>query len=63
MAEDTDSHGWCACRYSHAIGDHGHAAGPTIGLHEMQNQPVPGKGDVGTLRSEMWYLAPGNKSL
>ena len=30
--------------YSHAIGDHGHAAGPTIGLADMNNQPVPVKG-------------------
>jgi hypothetical protein len=29
--------------YSHAIGDHGHAAGPTVGLAEMNNQPVPVK--------------------
>jgi hypothetical protein len=29
--------------YSHAIGDHGHAAGPTIGLADMNNQPVPVK--------------------
>ena len=29
--------------YSHAIGDHGHAAGPTIGLADMDNQPVPVK--------------------
>ena len=41
--------------YSHAIGDHGHAAGPTIGLADMNNQPVPVKGDVGVLRDEMWY--------
>ena len=32
--------------YSHAIGDHGHAAGPTVGLHELANQPVLIKGDV-----------------
>jgi hypothetical protein len=30
--------------YSHPLGYHGHAAGPTIGLWDMQ-QGVPGKGD------------------
>ncbi|HEX2623234.1 MAG TPA: hypothetical protein VHL11_23900, partial [Phototrophicaceae bacterium] len=30
--------------YSHSLGYHGHAAGPTIGLWDMQNG-VPGKGD------------------
>ena len=31
--------------YSHPIGDHGHAAGPLIGLWDLQ-QGVPGRGDV-----------------
>lgn len=31
--------------YSHPIGDHGHAAGPLIGLWDRQ-QGVPGRGDV-----------------
>jgi hypothetical protein len=31
--------------YSHAIGDHGHGAGPLIGLWDLQ-EGVPGKGDV-----------------
>jgi hypothetical protein len=34
--------------YSHPIGDHGHAAGPLIGLWDMQ-QGVPGRGDVQVL--------------
>eukprot|EP01051_Picozoa_sp_SAG22_P004193 SAG22_NODE_219_length_14877_cov_14.334619_4_plen_100_part_00 len=41
--------------YSHSIGDHEHAAGPTIGLADMNNEPVPQKGSTGVLRSEMWY--------
>jgi Metallopeptidase family M24 len=31
--------------YTHPIGDHGHAAGPLIGLWDLQ-QGVPGRGDV-----------------
>ena len=31
--------------YSHSIGDHGHAAGPLIGLWDHQ-QGVPGRGDI-----------------
>jgi Xaa-Pro aminopeptidase len=31
--------------YSHPIGDHGHAAGPLIGLWDLQ-QGVPGRGDA-----------------
>ena len=27
----------------------------TIGLADMNNQPVPIKGDVGVLRAPMWY--------
>lgn len=34
--------------YSHPIGDHGHAAGPLIGLWDRQ-QGVPGRGDVSML--------------
>ena len=34
--------------YSHPIGDHGHAAGPLIGLWDRQ-QGVPGRGDVKVL--------------
>jgi hypothetical protein len=33
--------------YSHPIGDHGHAAGPLIGLADLNNEPVPLRGDVG----------------
>jgi hypothetical protein len=31
--------------YTHPIGDHGHAAGPLIGLWDVQ-EGVPGRGDV-----------------
>ena len=31
--------------YSHPVGDHGHAAGPLIGLWDLQ-EGVPGRGDV-----------------
>jgi hypothetical protein len=40
--------------YSHPIGDHGHAAGPLVGLADLNNEPVPVRGDVGVLRAEMW---------
>jgi hypothetical protein len=34
--------------YTHPIGDHGHAAGPLVGLWDLQNG-VPGRGDVEVL--------------
>jgi Xaa-Pro aminopeptidase len=39
--------------YSHPIGDHGHGAGPLIGLWDRQ-QGVPGRGDVLILPSS-WF--------
>jgi Xaa-Pro aminopeptidase len=39
--------------YCHAIGDHGHGAGPLVGLWDRQ-QGVPGRGDV-TLLPGTWY--------
>lgn len=39
--------------YSHPIGDHGHGAGPLIGLWDRQ-QGVPGRGDVPVLPST-WF--------
>lgn len=39
--------------YSHPIGDHGHGAGPLIGLWDYQ-EGVPGRGDVPVL-ANMWY--------
>jgi hypothetical protein len=39
--------------YTHPIGDHGHGAGPTIGLWDRQ-EGVVGRGDV-ALRPDTWY--------
>jgi Xaa-Pro aminopeptidase len=39
--------------YTHPIGDHGHAAGPLIGLWDRQDG-VPGRGDV-PLLPNMWH--------
>ncbi|MFQ5742489.1 MAG: M24 family metallopeptidase [Acidobacteriota bacterium] len=39
--------------YSHPIGDHGHGAGPLIGLWDRQDG-VPGRGDVPVL-ANMWF--------
>jgi Xaa-Pro aminopeptidase len=39
--------------YTHPIGDHGHGAGPLIGLWDRQ-QPVPGRGDV-LLMPSTWF--------
>ena len=39
--------------YTHPIGDHGHGAGPLIGLWDRQ-QGVPGRGDVLLLPST-WH--------
>jgi Xaa-Pro aminopeptidase len=39
--------------YTHPIGDHGHGAGPLIGLWDRQ-QGVPGRGDVPILPST-WF--------
>jgi len=39
--------------YTHPIGDHGHGAGPLVGLWDRQ-QGVPGRGDVPILPN-MWF--------
>lgn len=39
--------------YSHPIGDHGHGAGPLIGLWDRQEE-IPARGDV-PLLPETWY--------
>ena len=39
--------------YTHPIGDHGHGAGPLIGLWDYQ-EAVPGRGDVPVVPS-MWF--------
>jgi Xaa-Pro aminopeptidase len=40
-------------QYTHPIGDHGHGAGPLIGLWDRQDG-VPGRGDVPVLAG-MWF--------
>ncbi len=45
--------GLTATVYSHPIGDHGHGAGPLIGLWDRQDG-VPGRGDVKVLPST-WF--------
>ncbi|MCX7907184.1 MAG: aminopeptidase P family protein [Bacteroidetes bacterium] len=39
--------------YSHPVGDHGHGAGPLIGLWDRQ-EPIPGRGDV-EVRPNTWF--------
>jgi hypothetical protein len=39
--------------YTHPIGDHGHGAGPLIGLWDRQ-ESIPGRGDLNVL-SDMWF--------
>jgi hypothetical protein len=48
-----NSEGLDGTMYSHPIGDHGHAAGPLIGLWDYQ-EGVPGRGDVPVLPN-MWF--------
>ena len=47
------SEGLDGTMYTHPIGDHGHAAGPLIGLWDRQDG-VPGRGDVPVL-ANMWF--------
>ena len=47
------AHGIDGTVYTHPIGDHGHGAGPTIGLWDRQDG-VPGRGDV-ALRPNTWF--------
>ena len=39
--------------YSHPVGDHGHGAGPLVGMWDRQDG-VPGRGDV-PIRASTWY--------
>jgi hypothetical protein len=50
---EAKAQGLKASIYSHPIGDHGHAAGPLIGLWDRQ-QGVPGRGDVKVF-PESWF--------
>jgi hypothetical protein len=47
--------------YSHPVGDHGHGAGPLIGLWDRQ-QGVPGRGDVPVLASTWFSIELSSKT-
>jgi Xaa-Pro aminopeptidase len=51
--EDAKKEGINGSVYCHPIGDHGHGAGPLIGLWDRQ-QGVPGRGDV-TVLPNTWF--------
>jgi hypothetical protein len=51
--EQMKSEGLNGTMYTHPIGDHGHGAGPLIGLWDYQ-EGVPGRGDVPVL-ANMWF--------
>ena len=53
VLEQMQAEGLDGTMYSHPIGDHGHGAGPLIGLWDYQ-EAVPGRGDVPVL-ANMWY--------
>ena len=46
--------------YTHPIGDHGHGAGPTIGLYDRQ-EGVPARGDVPIIPNS-WFSIELNAS-
>ncbi len=53
VLERMRSEGLNGTMYTHPIGDHGHGAGPLIGLWDRQ-EGVPGRGDVSVL-ANMWF--------
>ena len=53
VLERMRSEGLNGTMYTHPIGDHGHGAGPLIGLWDRQ-EGVPGRGDVPVL-ANMWF--------
>lgn len=53
VLEQMRAEGLNGTMYSHPIGEHGHGAGPLIGLWDRQ-EGVPGRGDVPVLAS-MWF--------
>ena len=53
VLEQMNAEGLNGTMYSHPIGDHGHGAGPLIGLWDYQ-EGVPGRGDVPVIPS-MWF--------
>jgi Xaa-Pro aminopeptidase len=53
VLEQARAEGLDGTMYSHPIGDHGHGAGPIIGLWDYQDG-VPGRGDVPVL-ANTWF--------
>ncbi len=53
VLEQMNAEGLNGTMYSHPIGDHGHGAGPLIGLWDYQ-EGVPGRGDVPVIPG-MWF--------
>ena len=53
VLERMHAEGLNGTQYTHPIGDHGHGAGPLIGLWDRQDG-VPGRGDVPVLAG-MWF--------
>lgn len=51
--EAMNAEGLNGTMYTHPIGDHGHGAGPLIGMWDYQ-EGVPGRGDVPVLKN-MWF--------
>jgi len=51
--EAMEAEGLDGTMYTHPIGDHGHGAGPLIGMWDYQ-EGVPGRGDVPVL-ANMWF--------
>jgi len=47
--------------YTHPIGDHGHGAGPLIGLWDRQ-EGVPGRGDVKLLPHSWFSIELGSRT-
>jgi hypothetical protein len=60
--EQAKSEGLNPCIYSHPLGYHGHAAGPTIGLWDQQNG-VPGRGDYPLYDDTVYSIELNTKTL
>lgn len=59
--EQAQKEGIKAHLYTHPIGVHGHAAGPTIGLYYRPGCPVPGTGDYPLYRNTCYALELNTK--
>lgn len=59
--EQAEKEGLKAHLYTHPIGTHGHAAGPTIGLYYRPGLPVPGTGDYPLYRNTCYALELNTK--